>query len=174
MSVSLQVKARTAGAFWLMVFAAGSASLGLEPGTLLDAANTVATLCYIVVTVLLYQLLKPVNRSLSLLAAVFGLVGCTISLLRLSEFLVVRDLVLFGLQCLLVGYLVFQSTFLPRILGVLMIFAGLGWLTFASPELAQSLRPYNMMPGMLGEGLLLLWLLIKGVDAQKWEERART
>jgi Domain of unknown function (DUF4386) len=52
-------------------------------------------------------------------------------------------LVFFGFYCLLIGYLVFRSTFLPRILGVLMAFAGLGWLTFLSPPLASSLDPIS-------------------------------
>jgi len=43
-------------------------------------------------------------------------------------------LVFFGVYCLLIGYLIFRSAFLPRILGVLMGFAGLGWLTFLSPN----------------------------------------
>jgi hypothetical protein len=171
-AVSPRLNARVAGAFWLMVFVAGSLALFLGNGALFSAANIVAPLCYLVVTLLLYGLLKPVNRSVSLLAACFGLVGCAISLFRLSPLIHVRDLVFFGLQCLLVGYLVFRSTFLPRVLGVLMMFAGLGWLTFVWPPLADALSPYNLAPGMIGEGLLILWLLVKGVDEQRWKEQA--
>lgn len=169
---SPQFEARTAGVFWLMVFLAGSLALFIGRGTLFSAANIVAPLCYIVVTLLLYDLLKPVNRSVSLVAALFGLVGCAISLFRLSRFIFLRDLVFFGIQCLLIGYLIFKSTFLPRILGVLMAFAGLGWLTFLWPPLAKYLSPYNLLPGMLGEGLLILWLLVKGVNVQRWKEQA--
>jgi len=169
---SPQLKARTAGFFWLMVFVAGSLALYLGDGVLFSAANVVAPLCYVVVTLLLYDLLKPVNRCVSLLAAVFGLVGCAVSLFRLTPYILVRDLVFFGLQCLLVGYLVFRSTFLPRVLGVLMAFAGLGWLTFMWPPLADALAPYNLAPGMLGEGLLILWLLVKGVNVPRWKEQA--
>src|SRR5207249_8313199 len=60
-----------------------------------------------------------------------------------------NNLVFFGFYCLLIGYLIFSSTFLPRILGALMAFGGLGWLTFLSPALAHSLSPYNMAPGMI-------------------------
>jgi hypothetical protein len=72
----------------------------------------------------------------------------------------------------LIGWLVIRSTFLPRILGVLMIFGGLGWLTFLFPPLARSLSPYNMAPGILGETILTFWLLIKRLDVGKWKEKA--
>jgi len=100
------------------------------------------------------------------------LAGCAVSLFGLTRFIVLRDLVFFGLHCLLVGYLIFRSTFLPRILGALMMFAGLGWLTFLSPALAKDLSPYNLAPGMLGEGLLIVWLLVFGVNEQRWKEQA--
>ena len=82
-------------------------------------------------------------------------------------------LVFFGFYCLLVGYLIFRSTFLPRILGALMAFAGLGWLSFLWAPLAKYLSPYNLAPGMLGEGLLIVWLLVKGVNVQRWKEQAK-
>ena len=81
-------------------------------------------------------------------------------------------MVFFGFYCLLIGYLIFRSTFLPRILGVLMAFAGLGWLTFLSPPLANYLSPYILAPGIVGEGLLTVWLLVKGVNVQRWNEQA--
>jgi hypothetical protein len=74
----------------------------------------------------------------------------------------VHPLVFFGFYCLLIGYLIFRSTFLPRILGALMAFAGLGWLTFLSPPLAKYLYPYILAPGNIGEGALTLWLLAIG------------
>ena len=57
-------------------------------------------------------------------------------------------------------------------LGVLMAFAGLGWLTFLSPRLADYLSPYIRFPGLLGEGSLTLWLLVIGVNVQRWKEQA--
>jgi hypothetical protein len=78
----------------------------------------------------------------------------------------------FGLHCLGVGYLILRSTFLPRFIGALMVFAGVGWLTFLFPPLANSLAPYNMIPGGLGELSLTLWLLIKGVNVPRWNEQA--
>ncbi len=72
-------------------------------------------------------------------------------------------LVFFGLHCLLTGYVIFKSDFLPRTIGVLLMFAGIGWLTFLWPPLASGLFPYVMLPGFLGEMSLTLWLLVKGV-----------
>ena len=72
-------------------------------------------------------------------------------------------LVFFGLFNLLIGYLIFRSTFLPRILGVLMALAGLGWLMFLSPRLANHLLTYIKVLGILAEASLMLWLLVKGV-----------
>jgi uncharacterized protein DUF4386 len=82
------------------------------------------------------------------------------------------SLVFFGFFCLLIGYLIFKSTFLPRIVGGLMALAGLGWLTFLSPPLgAKYLYPYILVAA-IGEGLLTLWLLVMGVNAEAWEEQA--
>ena len=75
--------------------------------------------------------------------------------------------VFFGFYCLLNGYLIFRSSFLPRTLGLLMALAGLGWLTFIVPTLAHSLDPYIRMPGVIGELSLTVWLLVKGVNIQR-------
>jgi hypothetical protein len=80
--------------------------------------------------------------------------------------------VFFGFYCLLIGYLIFRSAFLPRILGVLMALAGLGWLTFLSPPLASHLSPYILVLGFLAELSLMLWLLVMGVNVQRWKEQA--
>jgi hypothetical protein len=80
--------------------------------------------------------------------------------------------VFFGVYCLLIGYLIFKSAFLPRILGVLMALAGLGWLTFLSPPFANHLSPYNLVLGFLAELSLMLWLLVMGVNVQRWKEQA--
>jgi hypothetical protein len=226
-------KARTAGFFWLMTFLTGGFAmfasgrvviagdaaataagiLAAEPLFRLGvAANLIAGACYTAATLLVYELLKPVNRSLSLLAAFFSLVGCAVGALselfhlaplvvlgggRYLRVFAVEQLqalalmslglqvhasligfVFFGLHCLLVGCLILGSTFLPRAVGVLMVFAGLGWLTLSfsnllSPPLGRSLVPYILAPGMLGEGSLTLWLLVMGVSVERWKEQAR-
>jgi hypothetical protein len=79
------------------------------------------------------------------------------------------SLVFFGFYCLLIGYLIFRSTFLPRILGVLMVIAGVSWLTVLSPPFVNYLWPYIAAPGLIGEGTLTLWLLVIGVNAERWK-----
>lgn len=173
------------------------------------AAEIISAVCYIAVAMLLYEMFKPVNRSLSLLAAFFSLAGCTIqalsSIFHLAPLVVLKGeqylsifkleqlqalaltflklrvqatsiyMVLFGYYCLLIGYLIFRSTFLPRILGVFMAIAGLAYQIFLSPPLAIYLFPYIVAPaGALGELSLILWLLVMGVNAQRWKEQART
>jgi uncharacterized protein DUF4386 len=169
--------ARIAGAFYLLNFVTGVLSAAFIGGKFAvygDAASLIAAGCYVVVTVLFYYMFKPVGRSLSLLAALFSLAGCVLGALGVFHLspVPINNLVFFGFYCLLIGYLIFRSTFLPRILGALMIFAGLGWLTFVSPPLAGHLAPYNLIPGLVGEGLLTLWLLAMGVNAQRWREQA--
>jgi hypothetical protein len=76
------------------------------------------------------------------------------------------------------GYLIFRSTFLPRVLSVLLVIGGLSYLTYAfadflAPEFAAHLVPYIQVPSGLAELSLALWLLVIGVNAQRWNERAR-
>jgi hypothetical protein len=81
-------------------------------------------------------------------------------------------LVFFGMFNFLIGDLIFKSTFLPRILGVLMALSGLGWLTFLFPSLANYLLAYIEVLGIIAEASLMLWLLVKGVNVQRWKEQA--
>ncbi len=137
---------------------------------------------HIVWAILFYQLFKPVNRSIPLLAAFVMLMGCAMwtlcALFSLAPLLILKGtsslsafapeqlqtlallllrlnaqaydigLVFFGLWCILIGYLIVRSTFLPRTIGVLYALAG---------------------PGEIS---LLLWLLVKGVNVPKWKQQA--
>jgi hypothetical protein len=173
------------------------------------AGDVIATL-YIAYTLLLYNLFRPVNRSLSLLAAFFSLLGCAIGtltcLFHLAPLVVLGgaqslrafnveqlqalalmflklhaqgyniSMVLFGSYDLLIGYLIFRSTFLPRILGVLLAISGLCYLincfaNFLSPAFAAHLMPYILVPGG-AELLLALWLVVIGVNVQRWKEQS--
>jgi hypothetical protein len=152
-----RAKARIAGVVYLMVFITGSVAL-LNRGPAGMAAGLAAGLLYVVVTWLLYDLFKPVSRRLSGLAAAVSFFGIAAGPLHLTR---VNPLVFFAIYCLLLGWLIFRSRFAPPALGGLMAFAGLGWLTFLSPALGRFLYPYNLAPGLIGEGALTIWLLLR-------------
>ena len=83
----------------------------------------------------------------------------------------------FAFYDLLIGYLVFRSRFLPRMLGVLMAVAGRCYLvnsfaSFLAPRFAAHLLPYILMPSAVGEVALCLWLLVIGVDVENWNKQA--
>ena len=175
------------------------------------AADIVAGAAYVVVTLLLYELLKPVSRWIALLAAFLSIVGIAIggiaALGHLAPLLLHKGapylnaftlaqlqamallslklhaqsylvaLVFFGLYEVLLGYLIFRSTFLPRTLGVLVGLAGLAFLTnsftlFLAPALGSALNPYMLALDGIGEISLMLWLLVMGVNPARWEERS--
>jgi hypothetical protein len=221
------LKARIAGGCWLITILAGIFGLYVWNSLVVSgdaaatatniltnefffrsgtAATLISTGSYVGATLFVYELLKPVNRPVSLLAAFFSLVGCAIwavgGLFEFSPFVILKSAayssiftteqlqaltllflkiggqasivgsVFFGMHCFLAGYLILKSNFLPRFVGALMMFGGLGWLTFLAPPLVSSLSPFIMMPGTLGELTLALWLLVKGVNVARWKEQA--
>ncbi|HWS98650.1 MAG TPA: DUF4386 domain-containing protein [Pyrinomonadaceae bacterium] len=227
-----RLKARTAGAFYLLTIITGVFAEVFVRGAVLvrdDAAATAANVmaretfyrsglaadlvmvvCYIIVTLLFYELFKPAGGSISLLAAFFSLVGLAVlaagALNHLAPVLFLGDPnysrtfeatqlqaqalmslkmhargyvisgVFFGSYMLLLGYLIFRSGFLPRILGWLMAAGGLSFLanSFASllsPALVARLPDIGMLGG-IAELALSLWLIVMGVNAQRWEEKA--
>ena len=168
---SPRLKARIAGALFL--FGLLSAVFGEFFVRRLEiAADLVAVSSMIAVTLLLYGIFKRVNRGLSLLATFFNLVGLTFGALRWNPRGMDIPVVFDGFYCLLIGYLIFRSTFLPRILGGLIECAGFGWLTFLSPPLARHLSPYNLALGIFGQGSVMLWLLMMGINEQRSKEQA--
>lgn len=84
------------------------------------------------------------------------------------------SLVFAGVFQLFFGYLIFRSTYLPRVIGVLIAVAGVGWLTFLVPPVAAFLLTYIEVLGFVAEASLMLWLIVKGVNAQRWLEADRT
>jgi len=163
--------------------------------------------CQVAMTSLFYNLLEPVSRSVSLLAAFFGLVGCTIktlgrlfyvapllvlgnthysSVFKVDQLqalsllsLEVNDqaagmaLAFFGLYALLTGFLIIRSTFLPRFLGVLSMIGGVGWLTYLSPPLGGHMFRYIAPVGLLGALAMVFWLIVVGLNEERWNEQAR-
>jgi len=87
------------------------------------------------------------------------------------------SLLFFGCFCIVIGRVIFKSGFLPKVVGALMQIAGLCYLTdsFAlilSPATANRLFPAILLPAFVGEASLCLWLLVKGVNVQRWMEQA--
>ena len=171
------------------------------------ALGILGNVLYLALTALFYWLFRPVNRSVSMAAAFFSVVGCAIQTLggifQLAPLVILKDaplassvgveqlqraallsftlyaqtytmgLAFFACFDLLLGYLILRSTFLPRALGALLIAAGVGWLFVLWPPLATALASVILPLGGLAEVALMLWLLVKGVDAERWQEMGR-
>ena len=224
----LRWTARMAGLFYLLTILAGVFAQGFASDRLVvfgDAEVTATNIlthkgvfqlgfavylfemaCQIASTALFYVLLRPVSRSVSLIAAFIGLAGCTIKtlsrlfyiaplfvlggepylrvfnpeqlralallLLKVNDVGAAIAMVFFGFFALLKGYLIVRSTFLPRILGVLSMLAGLGLLTFLSPTFGSNMFSYVAPIGLLGAAAQIVWLLLFGVNEQRWRDQA--
>ncbi len=170
-------------------------------------SSLLVQLGHIWLVLVLYKLLKPVNKNHALLMVMFMLAGVPITMLselnrfaallllsgadylkvftadqlhaqgmlflELRETGLVIAQIFWGLWLFPFGYLVFKSGYIPRILGVLLIIAGFGYLIdfvtfFLFPNFDVAI---NMYTGW-AELLLCLWLLIKGVNVEQWEKRA--
>ncbi len=227
-AASPRLLARMTGLLYLIAFAAGIIAQGFISGKLIvagDAARTAANIlghpsmfhagfalymiemaAQVAMTALLYVLLEPVSRPLSLTAAFLSLAGCAVKaldrvfylapqfvlsgthpmgafdptqqqaiallLLQINDLGAGIALVFFGSNALVIGYLIVRSTFLPRILGAWAMLAGLGWLTFLSPGLGERLFVYIGAFAFLGAMALILWLLVFGVDQERWRTQA--
>lgn len=172
-------------------------------------SELIILLSEIVLSVVLYVLLKPVNKTLSLLAAVSRLAMTTIHGLNLLNYYFVLQLLngtdfalAFGPEqvnalvilflnahsigftigiaflvphVLILGYLIVQSGYFPRVLGFLFIAAGFGYL-FDSIGLLL-IDGYTTTPGLIATVIALaeiafpIWLLVKGVNMAGWQQR---
>ena len=81
--------------------------------------------------------------------------------------------IFWGLWLFPMGYLIFQSGYLPKILGILLMIGCVGYLIdFLTTVLFPNFNVLISGVTSIGEFLLPLWLVIKGVDVEKWEKRA--
>ena len=175
-------------------------------------SDSLVFLIEIVLCVLLYVLLRPVSRTLSLVAA-FARLAMTViqgiillayfaTLLLLSgaayltvfgpaqlDALALLSLdahqygvyiweAFFGLHLAVLGYLIFRSGYFPRVLGVLMVFAASGYLTHSYgswlyPNYAEIFGLVAGVGALIGELPFFLWLAIKGVNVQHFNERTQ-
>ena len=174
------------------------------------AGDLIVLVCAVALTLILYVLLRPVNKNLALLAVFFNIVEFPIEAasklclfaalflsgnadylkafephqlhalvkisLKLHDYGFGIDLVFFGFACLIYGCLLFRSGYFPRTLGVLMAIAGLSYLTnsftlILAPTYAATVLPILVL-ALIGESSLCLWLMVKGVNVPKWNEKA--
>jgi hypothetical protein len=228
------VYARVAGFLILIILVVGPFSLIYVPSTLIVPGDATATadniraseslfrlgiisqsvvfLTEIVVTVILYVLLRPVSRTLSLVAAFARLAMAVIQGINLLPYFTALLLLsgagyltvfepdqldalvmlflnahqygnyiwqtFFGLHLFVLGYLIFKSGYFPRILGALVVVGSLGYLTdsfgnFLYPNYDEIFGWVVGVTAVIGELPFFLWLLIKGVNVQRYNERAQ-
>jgi hypothetical protein len=175
-------------------------------------AETLIILIEIVVSAMLYMLLRPVNMPLSLASALarfaqsilqaVNLFTAVPALLLLSgasylaafepdqlnalvllfmdvnAFVIIVWGLLFGFHLLLLGYLVYKSGFWPKVLGILLVIGSLGYLAqsyghILFPQYDSILSTVVIVVAVPGELAFTVWLLWKGIDVERWEERAR-
>jgi hypothetical protein len=223
---SIKKTARLAGFLYLMVVPLGIFGIMYVPSRLIvagDAAatannlmaseslfrlaivsNLLASIVMLLVVLVLYKLLKPVNKNMAWLMVIFVLVAVPIAMLsELTQFAALQLLsgadylalftteqlqaqallflrlhdqgsaiafVFWGLWLFPLGYLVFKSGFLPRILGVLLMIACFGYVIDSFAIFLGYHTNIGLFTGW-GEVIFLLWLLIKGVNVEQWEEK---
>ena len=172
--VSPRIEARVAGAlyiFSMLLGVAGPILIGHKMQLQGDWANMGAAILYTGVTVLFWDLFRPISEWLSACIAIFSLIA---NWLPQSWYKAAHTSIFlyFGLYCLLISYLIFRSHFLPKFVGVSMACAGVCWLTTTWPWLGSAIAPYNGLVGLLGEGGLAGYLVIVGLSERRWREQA--
>jgi hypothetical protein len=167
-----QSYARATGAFYFTYFVAailGTVMLGVG-GSAYTGAVCFADVLYAVVTLLLYRLFRRAQPRLAAAAAVASLAGCVVDILRQLHRapVTLNPLVFFGPFCVLLGLLIVQSRLLPRALGWLTALAGAGWLAILIPGVGLHAKLIVIPLGFLAEFALMLWLMARGVDEERW------
>jgi hypothetical protein len=189
--------ARIAGALYLVNILLGAFAIGYVTAAVGSdvhahellfrsgvAAHVVVTVTNIGLALIFYELFKVVGRRVAMLVVFFTLVATAIeaagivsqlSALTFAPATAAYDVstVFFAGYALAIGYLIYHSTFMPRVIGVLMAIDGVAYLvnsfaTILAPDFAAHLVPYIQLPVLLGEGSLTLWLLIAGINTARW------
>jgi uncharacterized protein DUF4386 len=190
--------ARIAGGLYLVNILAGAFAIGYVPAAVGNdvhghellfraglAAHVAVTATNVPLAVIFYELFKIVNRRAAMLVVLFTVVATAIeaaaivsqlSALTLDPAGAAYDVstVFFAFYALALGYLIYRSTFMPRVIGVLMTIDGVAYLinsfaTILAPAFAAHLVPYIQLPVLLGEGSLTLWFLVFGINAARWQ-----
>jgi hypothetical protein len=94
-------------------------------------------------------------------------------LVKINNQMANMSLVFLGISTFFMGHLIVKSTFLPRFLGVVAMVSGLTWLAYLYPALGSALFYYLIVLAMLNVLLTSGWLLVRGVDEQRWREQAQ-
>lgn len=172
-SAALVRKARIAGILYLSTIVLGMFAAFVGSPAYSRPALVLGTLAYGAVTVLLYLIFRPVQPAISLLAALFSLAGCALSISETAHLYQAPfdSLVLFGFYCLMLGWLALRSEFTPRVVGWLLFLSGAGWLTYLTPPLAKHLVYFTMATGLVGEGSLTVWLLVGSMRPRQKTDR---
>jgi hypothetical protein len=166
--LSASAKARMAGGFFVLTMVTAAVSEGLMHGKLGYWADAVEMLGMLLSTVMLFLVLRAVNRPLALVAICINLVGLALEAAQYMPRGVGVGLAMHGVYCLLIGYLIMRADFMPRILGALMVVGSLGWITYLLPGLSGRLAPYNLAAGIALELAVMVCLLAMGVNEPRW------
>jgi len=127
----------------------------------------ISTACSIVVAALLYEVLKPVDEALSLVAAFFRLTACSTALVGyVFKPAANMVIILFGFHFIVIGSLIFRAGY--RVLGALATFAGCAALIFFAPPIATPLFPYFAAVGLVTELSVTAWLFTARFDRGPW------
>lgn len=171
-------------------------------------ADSIMFLSDVALAVLLFVLLRPVNKTLALVALFFRLTQTAVIALNLLNYhaalLLLKEpgyasafeaaqlsslaslfldlhshgydlaLILFGVHCLLLGYLITKSLYLPKAMGYLVMAAGATYLVgsytrFLFPDFVGTVSPIYLV-AIVSELSLCLWLVIKGVNLEHWRD----
>ncbi len=229
---SPQIYARLGGVLYLVLILVGMFSVIFVRNTLIVSGDAVATaknimaspmlwrmgivadllmhVCDVPIMLIIYLLLRPVNKNLAVFALLFNLIQTAVLVanklnliaallplqnadylkafepsqlyaqmylsLKLHDIGFGVGLIFFGFTCLVNGYLIFRSGYLPKAIGVMMQIAGLCYLVnsftvLLAPAFAGKISPSILLPSFVAELSFCLWLIVKGVDVPKWRSK---